>query len=187
MENKITQTFIKGENIELWAPTVENVELYAKWVNSPTGRIYSRVPLPQRISELKKFLEPKPEFLVQTNIYLEIYHKKDQKPIGIVGLLDIDWLNRKAKISIIIGESEYWGQGIAGESLELLFTYAFEDLNLHKLYAGVYTPNHRSIRAFEKLGLSHEATLKEEVYVDGNYSDANIYCIYEKEWLNRNK
>ncbi|MEJ2295806.1 MAG: GNAT family protein [Candidatus Lokiarchaeota archaeon] len=186
MENKIRQTFIKGENIELWALTVENVELYAKWVNSHNGRIYSRVPLPQRISELKKLLEPKPEFLVQTNIYLEIYHKKDQKPIGIVGLLDIDWLNRKGKVSIVIGESEYWGQEIAGETLKLLFAYAFEDLNLHKLYAVVYTPNHRSTRVFEKLGLSVEATLKEEVYVDGKYLDANIYCIYKKKWLSKN-
>ncbi|MFW9929752.1 MAG: GNAT family N-acetyltransferase [Candidatus Thorarchaeota archaeon] len=185
MEIKIGQTFIKGENVELWAPTVENVELYAKWFNSPPGRIYSRFPLPQRISELKKLLEPKPEFLVQTDIFLEIYYKKDQKPIGIVGLLDIDWLNRKAKVSIVIGESEYWGRGIAGETLKLLFAYAFEDLNLHKLYAEVYTPNNRSIRVFEKLGLSLEATLKEEVYVDGKYFDTNIYCIYKKEWLNR--
>jgi RimJ/RimL family protein N-acetyltransferase len=187
MENKVKQTFIKGEKIELWAPIVENVELYAKWVNSPMGRIYSRVPTPQRISELKKSLEPKSEFLVQKEIYLEIYHKKDEKPIGIVALMDIDWLNRKAKISVVIGESEYWGKGIAGEALKLLFNYAFEDLNLHKLYAGIYTPNVRSIRVFEKLGLAPEATLKEEVYVDGKYYDSKIYCVYKKEWLTRNK
>jgi RimJ/RimL family protein N-acetyltransferase len=186
MENKVKQTFIKGEKIELWAPIVENVELYAKWVNSPTGRMYSRVPTPQRISELKKLLEPKPEFLVQKDIYLEIYHKKDEKPIGIVGLVDIDWLNRKAKMSINIGESEYWGKAIAGEALKLLFDYAFEDLNLHKLYAKIYTPNHQLIRVFEKLKLAPEATLKEEIYVDGKYYDAEIYCLYKKEWLKGN-
>jgi len=187
MENKVTQTFIKGENVELWAPTVENIELYAKWVNLPTGRMYSRVPTPQKISELKKLFEPKPEFLVQKEVYLEIYHKKDEKSIGIVGLLDIDWLNRKAKIFINIGESEYWGKGIAGEALKLLFDYAFEDLNLHKLYAGIYTPNLRSKRVFEKLGLAKEAILKEEVYVDGKYYDAEIYCLYKKKWLNKDK
>ena len=187
MENNIALTFIKGENIELWAPTLENVNLYAKWVNLPNGRSFSRVAIPQRISALKKLLEPKPEFIAQDNIYLEIHHIKDNKPIGIVGLLDVDWLNRNANISVNIGESEYWGKGIAGEALKLLFNYAFEDLNLHKLVAGIYTPNVRSKRVFEKLGLHHEATLKEEVYVDGKYYDSEIFTLYKEEWLVRNK
>ena len=187
MENNIPLTFIKGENVELWAPTIENVNLYAKWVNLPSGRSFSRVAIPQRINELKQLLEPKPEFLVQTNIYLEIHHINDNKPIGIVGLLDIDWLNRNAKVSINIGESEYWGKEIAGEALRLLFNYAFEDLNLHKLYAGIYTPNIRSKRVFEKLGLRHEATLKEEVYVDGKYYDSEIFTLYKKDWFAENK
>ena len=187
MENHIPLTFIKGDNVELWAPTLDNVELYAKWVNLPSGRSFSRVAIPQRINELKQLLEPLPEFVAQTNIYLEIHHIKDNKPIGIVSLLDIDWLNRKAKVSINIGESEYWGKGLAVETLKLLFEYAFVDLNLHKLYAGIYTPNLRSKRVFEKLGLQHEATLKEEVYVDGKYYDAEIFTLYKKDWFAKNK
>jgi diamine N-acetyltransferase len=187
MENKVALTFIKGENVELWAPTVEKVELYAKWVNLPSGRIYSRVPLPQRVSQLKKLFEPLSENIVQSNIYLEIYHTKDQKSIGIVCLSDIDWLNRKAKVSINIGDPEYWGKGLAVEILKLLFDYAFEDLNLHKLYAEIYTPDVRSKRVCEKLLLSHEATLKEEVYIDGKYFDIEIFCVYKSKWLNRNK
>jgi diamine N-acetyltransferase len=62
----------------------------------------------------------------------------------------------------------------------------FEDLNLHKLYAKIYTPNHQLIRVFEKLKLAPEATLKEEIYVDGKYYDAEIYCLYKKEWLKGN-
>jgi len=187
MENNIALTFIKGKNIELWAPTLEKVNLYAKWVNLPTGRSFSRVALPQRISELKQLLEPKPEFEVQANVYLEIHHNQDNKPIGIAALLNIDWLNRNAKVSINIGEPEYWGKGIAVEALKLLFDYAFEDLNLHKLYAIIYTPNIRSKRVFEKLGAQHEATLKEEGYIDGKYYDSEIFTLYKKDWLNKIK
>lgn len=182
MENNLPLTFIKGEKAELWAPTADNVELYAKWINLPSGRIYSRVATPQRIGELKNLLEPKPEELAPTNINLEIYHVKDKKSIGIISLLDIDWLNRKAKVAIIIGESEYWGKEIAVEALKLILNYAFVDLNLHKVYAGIFTPDIRSKRLFEKLGAHHEATLKEEGYIDGKYYDTEIFALYKKEW-----
>jgi len=58
-------------------------------------------------------------------------------------------------------------------------------LNLHKLYTGVFTPNKQSIRVLEKLGLIHEATLKEEMYVDGTYYDALKYRVFKKEWFER--
>jgi len=185
LEKKVSLTFIAGENVELWAPSVENVELYAKWINLPSGRLYSRTPLPQSISQLKKILEPQSEDSIKTSIYFEIYHKKDMKSIGIVGLSDINWLNRNAHFFVNIGEPEYWGKGLAVESLKLLIIYSFEDLNLHKLYTGVFTPNKQSIRVLEKLGLIHEATLKEEMYVDGTYYDALKYRVFKKEWFER--
>jgi RimJ/RimL family protein N-acetyltransferase len=187
MEDQVTFTFIRGDIIELWAPTLEKVNLYAKWINLPMARAYSRVALPKSVNLLKKILEPKSDEIMRTDIFLEIYHRDDKKSIGIVGLNNIDWINRKANISIIIGESDYWGKGLAIESLKLLFSYAFEDLNLHKLNAIVHTPNERSLRVFEKLNLSCEATLKDEIYVDGRYYDSKIFSLYKKDWLNRNK
>ena len=86
-----------------------------------------------------------------------------------------------------IGEVEYWGRNIITEAGKLLIKYGFMELNFHKLYSGVFTPNTRSLRAAEKLGFKEEAVLKEDVYVDGAYVDTHIFALLKKDWVEQNK
>jgi RimJ/RimL family protein N-acetyltransferase len=142
---------------------------------------------PITIEDVKKWFEPSPDRHTRDFVVFTIYHKGDKRPIGSVGFNRINWVNRNANIFGTIGETEYWGRGIIGEATKLLINYGFTELNFHKIYAGVITPNARSLRAAEKLGFKKEAILKELAYVDGQYHDEHKFALFKRDWLKSNQ
>jgi len=181
-KEKTSFPFIEGDTIILCPPNMDNINLYAKWMNNPRTRKYARYEFPQTIEEVKKLFEPKEE-RVKTELFFEIVHKKDNKPIGYTGLLRIFWFDRSALLFYMVGEPEYSGQGIATEAGKLIVDYAFGELNLHKIHLYTFPPNKASIRVAEKIGFKFEFSLKKEVYIDGQYEDKLKYSILKKDWL----
>jgi len=109
MTDTHTFTFIQGDTIDFVPLNSEHINLYVKWENSPTVRIYSRNIIPNTIEDMKRFFKPSERGL-KKEINFEIWHKKDKKPIGFGEIADIDWYGQKAYLGLIIGEPEYWGQ-----------------------------------------------------------------------------
>ena len=179
--------FIEGKTIDLVAGNSKWADLLCKWRNNPNVRHYDRNMWPLTLEDIKKHFEPSPDRRTRDFVIFTIYHKHDKRPIGLVGLEDINWVSRTANIFATIGEPDYWGKGIAIEANKLLIKYSFTELNLHKIYAGVYTPNKRSLRAVEKLGFEKEAILKEEGYVDGVYHDILKFALFKRDWIKLNQ
>lgn len=179
--------FIEGERIDLVADNSKWINLICKWHNDPQVRRYSRDVMPQTIEEIKKRFESPPEKGPRDHINFVIYHKKDKRPIGTVGFGRINWINRNANIYGAIGEPEYWGRDIIGDASKLLINYGFTELNFHKIYAGIFDPNSRSLRAAEKLGFKKEAVLKDQMYVDGDYVDEHKFALFKKDWSEQKK
>jgi len=178
--------FIEGDKIYLCPANVDRINLYTKWMNDPQIRKYMRYNIPQTVEEVKKLFDPKKEE-VKRDIFFEIWHKKDNKPIGLVGFIRIDWFTRNAHIFYLIGEIDYWGQKIATEAGKLVVNYGFSELNLHKITALTFFPNKAALRVAEKIGFKHEITLKKEAYIDGEYVDLFNNVIFKDEWLNSEK
>jgi diamine N-acetyltransferase len=151
-------------------------------MNNPKTRKYVRYNVPQTIEEVKKQFEPKSE-AVKEEIFFEIWHKKDKKPVGYGGFFWIQWFTRNAHIFYLI-DPDYWGQNIGTEVGKLLIEYGFKELNLHKITTRLYFPNKASIRVAEKIGLTHEITLQKEDFIDGEHIDALEYSIFKADFMN---
>jgi ribosomal-protein-alanine N-acetyltransferase len=175
--------FIEGETIDLVAINSKWEDLFCKWMNDPKVRHYDRNIWPITHEEVKKIYASSPDRHTKNFAVLVIYHKRDQRPIGMAGLEDIDWTSMKANLFTTIGEPDYWGKNIAVEANKLIIEYGFTELNLHKIYAGIYTPNKRSLRVAEKLGFEKEAVLKEQLYVDGVYQDEHKFALFKRDWI----
>jgi RimJ/RimL family protein N-acetyltransferase len=160
----------------------ENAKLRYKWVNDQSVRIYSRNEVPHTLEEIKKWSERSQEG-IREHIGFELWHKKDQKTIGNGGLSRIDYIARKANAWMVIGEKEYWNKGLATEAMELILDYAFKEVNLNKVYAGIFEPNVGSWSCAEKLGFKLEGRIKNAIYVNNKYHDARKYAMFKKEWL----
>ncbi|MBD3195811.1 MAG: GNAT family N-acetyltransferase [Candidatus Lokiarchaeota archaeon] len=175
--------FIKGENLDLVPSHPDWNELYCKWSNDPEVRVFARNVMPNTIEDTKKWLKPREEKGAPDHIVMTIWHKQNKKPIGVIGLGDINWFNRWANAFIQIGDKDYWKKGIATEATEMLLKYAFEEVNLNKVSGGVIVENIGSWKVAEKVGFKFEATLKNEFYVNGKYHDVKRYCYLREDWF----
>ena len=61
--------------------------------------------------------------------------------IGNIKVGDICWPHKRGEISLFIGDKSYWGKGYAGEAIQALTQWVFEELKLHKLTAWIYEHN----------------------------------------------
>ncbi len=68
-------------------------------------------------------------------------------------------------------DREYEGRGLMQEALEALVTYAFEDLQLHRVMANYQPENVRSGRVLERLGFVREGYAPDYLHIDGAWRD----------------
>lgn len=176
--------FIKGKNIDLCVRNSKLLKQYVRWKNHPRVRKFARNVVPRTLEEQKQRFESRViEF--KDHISLDIWHKKDKKAIGNLGLGHIDWINGWANAFLFIGEPEYWNKNIATEATELLIEYAFNELNLNKLQGGAAVENIGSWTVAEKMGFKLEGIRKHTMYIDGKYIDVKTHSLLKEDWLKR--
>jgi RimJ/RimL family protein N-acetyltransferase len=107
----------------------------------------------------------------RTRVVLAIEDKSDGALVGFVYLNNIDWFARNAEFGILIGERSRHGKGLAREALSLIADYAFESLNLHKLYLRVVAFNKRALRLYRAFGFADEGVQRQQAYLRGRYYD----------------
>lgn len=162
--NKYTDT---NAGIYLRMMTYEDTENIVRWRNSDSVRknfIYQAL-----------FTKESHENWIRTMIdtgkvvQMIICEKESDRPIGSVYLRDIDRMHQKAEYGIFIGEEDARGKGYGSSAARLMIKYAFEEMQLHRLFLRVYAENVRAIRSYEKAGFVKEAYLREDVCIDGKY------------------
>ncbi len=108
--------------------------------------------------------------------------RSDDGIIGTCTLADVDAQNRRAEIGFIL-RRDHWGQGDMSEATSTLLRFAFEELGLHRVEAGVDPRNEASIRLLERLGFQREGYLRERWHVGEEINDTVFYGLLRSEWL----
>jgi [ribosomal protein S5]-alanine N-acetyltransferase len=102
--------------------------------------------------------------------------------IGGTGLHRISWLHRHAEWGIFIGDTAQWGKGYGREVARAMLRYAFQTLNLHRVFLRVNADNERGVRAYEAAGYRREGVMRQAVFVDGAYVDQVVMSVLRPEW-----
>jgi RimJ/RimL family protein N-acetyltransferase len=159
---------IAGATIRLRPLEKSDMELKVKWYNDPevnrTLILNEKLALDKSLEWFDKAVcdDSRRDFIIET---------KGGEPVGLIGLLGIDRQHGTAECFCVIGQKEFWGKGIGTEAHSLLIQWAFDELNLHKIWAVVYTNNAAVLKIVEKLGFRIEGTLREEKYIRGKRID----------------
>lgn len=136
------------------------------------------------------FEEPYEAFVELQELYDKHIHDQserrfilelDGQMVGLVELMEIDYIHRRAEFQIII-DPKFQGHGYAVSATKLAKKYAFHVLNLHKLYLVVDKVNEKAIHVYEKVGFIREGELIDEFFVDGTYHDAIRMCIFQHQY-----
>ncbi|GAK11938.1 GNAT family N-acetyltransferase [Geomicrobium sp. JCM 19039] len=118
----------------------------------------------------------------------------ENKIVGVITLKQVDLSKRSCHIGTWIGYP-YWGQGINAAAKKQILQFAFDELNLQRVFAGAKAENVRSIKAQEKLpyirtNVEHLFPEKVESMVNEYGTDCILNVIEERsfyQWLNQNR
>jgi RimJ/RimL family protein N-acetyltransferase len=99
-------------------------------------------------------------------------------------LARIDLANRRAELGFALGRN-HWGQGFMAAALPAVLEFAFNTMELHRVYADTDPRNDASIRVLERLGFRREGVLREHYLVQGEPQDAIMYGLLRSEWAGR--
>lgn len=116
------------------------------------------------------------------DVVLAMVDQATDAHIGNIGLYNIRWLVRAAELRIIIGEKAYWGQGCGLEAIRLMLDYAFQRLNLNKVFLGVNAAHQPALACYQHAGFVWEGVLRQEIFRDGVYYDAVRMSILRGEY-----
>lgn len=162
-------------------PLIEtDAPLLALWVNDPQVSVYVRAYLPVTVKEEVEWilsLSKRPENDIVVMIVV------DGKPIGTMGIHGINHRHGTATTGALIGEKDYWGKGYGAEAKMLLLEYAFNTLNLRKVYSHVHEFNERSVNYSLKCGYEIEGRLKSHHYSQGKYWDQIQLAVFKDKFL----
>jgi ribosomal-protein-alanine N-acetyltransferase len=99
--------------------------------------------------------------------------------IGYVPGTDVERFS--AEVGYWLGEA-YWGRGIASEAVVLLTDYAFNALNLLRLFALPFADNTASVRVLEKAGYVREGLLRSSSVKFGVPRDQWLFARVNPAW-----
>lgn len=103
--------------------------------------------------------------------------------IGHISLGNVDRINESARIGkVLIGPSESRGNGYGTQLMLAALTFAFEELNLHKVTLGVFDFNTSAIKCYEKVGFKKEGLLRDARKNGDEYWNLIEMGILESEW-----
>src|SRR5439155_9182518 len=88
---------------------------------------------------------------------------------------------RAAEIAYIVN-ADLWGRGLATEIGQILLGWAFDRLDMHRVYATCDPRNVGSGRVLQKLGMTHEGRLRHTALIRDGWRDSDVYSILEPEW-----
>jgi len=184
----VNTRILTGSLVRLRAIEPRDLASLASWRNDPAsyGSFFEFEPLP--VAGQEEWYRKHCFNDREKNFVIEAVGKKDQGAIGMISLLNINWRSRHAEIGrLLLGESRFRGLGYAPEAALLVGEYAFDHLNLHKLYCDVLASQTRAISMYRKFGFVDEGIRREHVFKRGSYEDVIVLAHFRREYLRRNR
>jgi diamine N-acetyltransferase len=163
--------FLHGEKIFLRALEPSDVELLYKWENDPEIWKISQTITPYSKYTLKQFVDSAQEDICsvkQVRFMITIMHTK--QTVGILDIFDIDFINSRAGMGILIDKS-YRNQEIGSDAVALAANYIFNTLHLHQIYCNALNNNAISLKLFEKCGFSIIGIKKDWTKTETGFED----------------
>lgn len=163
---------IEGEKVCLRAVEPEDVELMYRWENDPTIWAVSGTIAPFSHHQLQRFLDEQQFDLQQTRQQRLIIQTRDEgRAVGALDLFELDLLNRRAGIGVLIAEPSDRGQGYAKDAVEAVVRYAREVLGLSQLWCNVGADNTASRKLFAACGFAECGTKRQWLWSPDGWQD----------------
>ena len=173
---------LKGEKVFLRAIEKEDMEFLREMINNPElERNVVGWSFPISKYEQEKWFESQ----VQNKDNIRYIIEVDRERIGVVTITNIDWKNRKACHGIKLCNDKIKGKGYGTDTVMTIMKYAFEELQLNKLYSTILDYNIPSMNLYKKCGWSVDGVLRESTFKGNQYVNEMAVSILKKDYEER--
>lgn len=164
---------IKGKKVYLRPIVKEDINYLNAWKNNEdTFKYLGGGFLPTSIDQQIKWIDKLTD--TSGNNKRFIICAENDKPVGMVGLYNINWIHRTAEIGIYIGDKNSKGKGYGREACQLIEGFASKYLNIRKLKLLVVTENVAALKLWKSLGYYKVGEYVKERFIDGEYKNVTI-------------
>jgi len=162
---------IVGKRIFLRTLSTEDVrDKYVEWMrDEETVRFLESRWKTYTLENLKEYVNKINES--HADSLFGIFLRENDVHIGNIKVGDVDYVHQHGNVGIMIGDKSSWGKGCGRESIQLVTKYAFEELNLNSLIAGIYANNTGCYKAFLNAGYNEAGSLKKHLFYNGKFVD----------------
>ncbi len=109
--------------------------------------------------------------------------KETDELIGTCGFASVDMRNNKAEIGYVLSPL-HRGKGYMREAARAVVHTGFDKLGLNRIEARILVGNTASERLAENLGFKYEGTLRNALYIKGEYKSFSYYAITAEDYFN---
>lgn len=158
----------------------QDIEKKVEWINNPHNNKYLHYNVPLQVDKTAQWFEKVKELKSRIDAVITY----DNTPVGLIGLLNIDDINKKAEFYICIGEESARGRGIAKKASMLLLDYAFNELCLNRVYLYTEQENVSAQKLFEKLGFKKEGLIEHDLFYNERFVNRYLYGLLKEAYRN---
>lgn len=181
------------DNIRLrpWTEKDMDMDNYKSWFNDfEVIKFTSHCRFPLRNKDREYVINS----MENGNLWWAIEHRtvehcRDNKPytynywlVGNIVLIDIDLLNRKAELAIMIGDKDFWKKGIGYEACRFVLSHSFDKLGLNKVYLATPGVNVGMRKLAEKIGMTPTGKRRNDIYLNGCFHDVIEYDMLRSQY-----
>ena len=151
-----------------WLSDIETIEhLYFEKSNSNRSEIF-------------KYVDSHDD---QDRHFLGIYTKKGH----VIGThsLRIDRQASRFTIGVMIGDKNFWGQGVTLETRATLLDYGFQEQGCVKAEGGCSARNYSAIFNYMKQGWTQEGIRRAHITKDENRIDFVLFGLLRERWFDK--
>ena len=95
--------------------------------------------------------------------------------IGNIVISGLSSVHKRAEITYVVGDTRYWGKGVASYAISEIVKKSKTDYKLNRLYAGLAEGNTGSARVLEKNGFKLEGKRLNHLFYGGEFHNQLDY------------
>ena len=162
---------LEGRTTRLRALEPGDIGLMYAWENDTEIWGVSGTLTPFSVHTLERFIEEQRFDIFQTRQQRLIIETLDGIPVGALDLFELDPVNSRAGIGILIHDTAQRDKGYASDAVETVCRYARDILHLHQLWCNVEAGNGASLALFRGAGFSEGGTRKQWLRLADGFHD----------------
>lgn len=175
---------LRGLLISVRKPELSDIEVMSRWLSSDAYRI--NLGGMDGGGELNyqalafKAIEANANDQ-SSQIWYLVEDRFSREPVALAILSRIDWKNRHAEYSHIVGEEKYRSKLVAADMSVVMNNYFFYQLNLNKIYSYIFAGNQAAIR-LTQFGSKADGILRQHRLQGSKATDVHLHCITRAEF-----